>query len=176
MNKRDRRAWLASIPDWSRALHELSDAAVAEYCEAHGLTRSSGRPDSCRLFAHEQPARTGRPGDDWPVFHPRCERVPSLAKPFIFLMSGKPAVIVSQPYDPFDVRPTLLWSYDRPISLRVNEWPAWYFPGKVAMIEVWAEWAWEIARFRRDAAPKPTATARWFEEWAERTAKARGEQ
>ena len=165
-----------NVPEWSRTLYALMDEAVAEYCDAHGLTVSRGTPDSCRLFSHEQPPRTDTIGREWPGFHPRCERVPRLFKSHIFLLGGKPAVIVSQPEPSFDIRPTLLWSYDRPISLRVNEWPAWYFPGKVKMLEVWAGWAWEIARFRRDAAAKPTAVARWVEEWAERTAKARGEK
>lgn len=164
---------MTKTPEWSIVLTRLGDEAVREYCEAHGLRVSQGRIDSCRIYEHEQPPSAA---DEWPDFHPRCERMPGMVKAHLFTMNRRPAVIVSQPEPSFDFGPTLLWSFARPVAVKINEWPAWYFPGKVKLIEVWASWAWEIAQLRRAAASKPTAVSRWVSEWSEATAEARGER
>lgn len=166
MSNPDNYRWTS---EWSKAKTLLFFPATREYCEAHGLKLSRGRKDPCRLYEHERaPTRVER---QWGRVCD-CELMPCVARPAMFNMEGKPAVFISQPYDTRAFKDLLLWSYSRPLAVALNEWPAWEFPGHTHFIEVWAAWAWDIARERRAKAPKPTAAAKWVETWGEIAAKA----
>ena len=163
---------MTEIPEWQRVLTLLRNPASREYCKAHGLKRTRGRVNPCRLYEHEpEPCDVlGAPP------HYGCKELPCVDHPTMFLMDGKAAVVISQPYDLHGFKDLLLWTYSRPVALVVNEWPSWHFPQKSHFLEVWASWAWDIARERRRTAPKPVAASKWVAEWAEKTAKARGER
>jgi hypothetical protein len=167
LSRANRNQWTS---DWSKSLSMLHGPASHEYCAAHRLTPSRARPTACRLYEHEPP----RTNFFVSSRHDGCERMPGLDHPSLFLMGGKAAVLISQPYGLSEVKELMLWASSRPVTVRFDEWPSWHFPGKTKLVEVWASWAWDIAEPWRLAAPPPKAAAEWVKTWGEIAAKGSG--